>query len=65
MELSPEALLFLLTGIPKLIRLEEGVGLSTTHAEIIEAFDAYLESVEPAATIKRRPSGRRGSKREA
>ena len=27
--LSPSALLFLLTGIPKLIRLEEGVGVST------------------------------------
>ena len=29
MDLSPRALLFLLTGIPKLIRLEEGVGVSS------------------------------------
>src|SRR5687767_11113703 len=29
--LSPAALLFLVTGIPKLIRLEKGVGLSSTH----------------------------------
>ena len=33
-DLSPSALLFVVTGIPKLIRLEEGVGVSSTHAEV-------------------------------
>jgi hypothetical protein len=41
-------LLFVLTGIPKLIRLEEGVGISAAHAEVVEAFEQYLDSVEPA-----------------
>jgi TetR/AcrR family transcriptional regulator, transcriptional repressor for nem operon len=45
--LTPGAVLFLLTGIPKLIRLEEGVGVSTTHDEVVQAFETYLETVEP------------------
>jgi TetR/AcrR family transcriptional repressor of nem operon len=47
--LSPGALLFLVTGIPKLIRLEEGVGVSSTHAEVIQALEQYLVSLESAA----------------
>ena len=46
--LSPDALLFLVTGVPKLIRLEEGVGLTTTHAEVIRFFEAYLDATEPS-----------------
>jgi TetR/AcrR family transcriptional repressor of nem operon len=45
-DLSPEALRFLVTGIPKLIRLEQGVGLSTTHAEIVDHFEALLDELE-------------------
>ena len=64
--LSPGALLFLLTGIPKLIRLEAGVGVSTAHAEVVKAFEQYLESVEPSAGARRRkPSARRSKKRRA
>jgi F420-dependent oxidoreductase-like protein len=47
-DLSPAALLFLTTGIPKLLRLEQGVGVSTTHAEVVEAFERYLDTVEPS-----------------
>ncbi len=50
-DLSPEALLYLLTGIPKLIRLEEGVGLATAHGEVIEAFEKYLEATEPSGGL--------------
>jgi AcrR family transcriptional regulator len=45
-DLSPEALQFLVTGIPKLIRLEQGVGLSSTHAEIVHHFEALLDALE-------------------
>ena len=45
--LSPEALLFLLTGTPRLIRLEEGVGISTTHAEALVAIERFLDVAEP------------------
>ena len=52
--MSPEALLFLVTGIPKLLRLEEGVGVSTSHAEIVKTFERYLDSLEPRARPKSR-----------
>ena len=64
--LSPAALLFLLTGIPKLIRLEAGVGVSTAHSEVVKAFEQYLESVEPSVGARRRkPSAGRSKKRRA
>jgi TetR/AcrR family transcriptional regulator, transcriptional repressor for nem operon len=46
--LAHSVLLFVLTGIPKLIRLEEGVGISAAHAEVVEAFEQYLDAAEPA-----------------
>jgi TetR/AcrR family transcriptional repressor of nem operon len=45
--LPRSVLLFVLTGIPKLIRLEEGVGISAAHAEVVEAFERYLDTAEP------------------
>ena len=51
--LSRDALLFLVTGVPKLIRLEEGVGLTTTHTEVIRFFETYLDATEPKATRRR------------
>jgi AcrR family transcriptional regulator len=44
--LSADALLFLVTGVPKLVRLEASVGLRSTHAEVRQAFEAYLATVE-------------------
>jgi TetR/AcrR family transcriptional regulator, transcriptional repressor for nem operon len=52
--LTPEALLFLVTGVPKLMRLEEGVGLSSTHVEVVRFFEAYLDGSEPSKTGRRR-----------
>ncbi|WP_262402956.1 TetR/AcrR family transcriptional regulator [Actinomadura sp. CNU-125] len=46
-ELSTETLLFLVTGIPKLVRLEEGVGIAATHAGVVKEFEEFLDSVEP------------------
>ena len=34
--LPPSVLLFVLTGVPKLIRLEGGVGISSAHAEVVQ-----------------------------
>jgi TetR/AcrR family transcriptional regulator, transcriptional repressor for nem operon len=65
-DLSPGALLFLVTGIPKLIRLEEGVGVSTAHEEVLRAFEQYLDVVEPTKLKpKRRPPTRRVTKRRS
>ena len=53
-DLSPPALLFLLTGVPKLLTLEAGVGVSTAHAEVVQAFERYLDAVEPPTGTGRR-----------
>jgi AcrR family transcriptional regulator len=45
--LSPEALLFLLHGIPKMIQLEEAFGLSTAHEEVLAFVRGRLDAVEP------------------
>jgi TetR/AcrR family transcriptional regulator, transcriptional repressor for nem operon len=60
-DLPPAALLFLMTGIPKLIRLEKGVGISTAHNEVVDAFERYLDAVESpgAAAARKSPPGRR------
>jgi TetR/AcrR family transcriptional repressor of nem operon len=59
-DLSPEALLFLATGIPKMIKLERGLGVSTAHAEVIDAVEQYLDRLEPnAGTPRRKASTRR------
>lgn len=53
--LTTGAFLFLLTGIPRLIRIEQGVGARTAHADALEALEAYLDELEP-------PSRRRSGK---
>jgi len=63
--LSPGALLFLLTGIPKLIRLEEGVGVSTTHEEVVQAFETYLQAAEAPGTGLAEPTGPARSSRRS
>ncbi len=52
------ARLFLLSGIPKLVRMEEDFDVDTGHAEIVALVEAYLDTVEPAAAAPRAP-GRR------
>ncbi len=42
-----DVLLYLLTGIPKLLRLEAGVGVSSTHTDVVAAIERYLDTVEP------------------
>lgn len=45
--LTPEMLVFLLTNIPKTIRLERTVGVSTAHAEVLAVVERFLDEVEP------------------
>lgn len=61
-DLSPEALLFLVTGVPKLLRLEEGVGISTAHAEVAASFEKYLDTVEPKPRTARASTRRKKSR---
>ena len=45
------------TGITRLIRLEEGVGVTATHREVVRAFETYLEVAENQ-DAKAAPRGR-------
>lgn len=45
--LSPEALLFLMSAIPRMAHLEESFGTRTGHAEAIALVERFLDRVEP------------------
>lgn len=54
-DLSLNAVVLLITGIPKFLDLEEAVGVKTAHREVVQAVKRYLDAVEP-----RVGKGRRG-----
>ena len=54
-DLSPSAVVMLITGIPKFLSLEEGVGVETAHSEVVRAVERYLDAVEPGVRRKRKP----------
>jgi len=56
-DLSLPALQLLMSGLPKFLNLEKGIGVKSAHAEVTEAFERYIDSVEP------RPKRRSASKR--
>jgi TetR/AcrR family transcriptional regulator, transcriptional repressor for nem operon len=58
-DLAPEVLVFLLNAVPKMIRLEEVVGVTTTHADVVAAFTDYLDALEPPPDRKPPPSSSR------
>jgi TetR/AcrR family transcriptional repressor of nem operon len=56
---SPEAIVLLLTGIPKYLSLEDGINVDMGHRALIKAFESYLDHVEPKTrTRSRKPSPR-------
>jgi AcrR family transcriptional regulator len=56
-DLSLGAVALLVTGIPKFLNLEEGVGVDAAHDEVIKAVEKYLDSIETrSARRKRKPS---------
>ncbi|WP_163744799.1 TetR/AcrR family transcriptional regulator [Mycolicibacterium madagascariense] len=59
-DLSLPALQLLMSGLPKLLNLEEGIGVTSAHAEVTEAFEQYIDAVEPRPEVpKRKPNSRR------
>lgn len=53
---SPAAMLFLMTGLPKMIQLEEGFGITAAHAEVVALVEQYLESGAWGAEVGKRTS---------
>ncbi|OBK74281.1 TetR/AcrR family transcriptional regulator [Mycobacterium sp. 1274761.0] len=62
-DFSLPALQLLMSGMPKFLNLEKGVGVKSAHAEVTEAFERYLDSVEPRASgmPKRKPAARKAA----
>jgi hypothetical protein len=58
-DLSLPALQLLMSGLPKFLNLEEGIGVKSAHAEVTEAFERYLDSVEGPAAPKRKLPARK------
>lgn len=61
-DLSLGAAALLITGIPKFLNLEEGVGVDASHTEVVKAVEKYLDTIEPRAARrkpKKRPTTRR------
>ena len=54
--LSADALLFLVTDVPKLIRLEASVGIDSTHSQVRNSFETYLRATEGPRRKSRRRS---------
>ncbi|OBI85801.1 TetR/AcrR family transcriptional regulator [Mycobacterium sp. 1245805.9] len=52
--LSLGALVLLISGIPKFVNLEKGVGVKSAHAEVVRAFEHYLDAIEPGAARRDR-----------
>jgi AcrR family transcriptional regulator len=61
-ELSLPALQLLISGLPKLLNLEEGIGVKSAHSEVTEAFERYLDLVESPESPRKRKPVRRGRK---
>ena len=63
-DLSLPALQLLMSGLPKFLNLEEGIGVKSAHAEVTEAFERYLDEVEPRPKApKRKPARRRAPRK--
>jgi AcrR family transcriptional regulator len=61
-DLSLPALQLLMSGLPKFLNLEKGIGVKSAHDEVTKAFERYIGSVEPAPEPpKRKASTRRRS----
>lgn len=54
---TPEAMVLLLTSIPKYLSLEDGINVDMAHQQLIEAFEGYFDTVEPKPpATKHKPS---------
>jgi AcrR family transcriptional regulator len=58
-DLSLPALQLLLSGVPKFLNLEKGVGVKSAHDEVTEAFERFIDSVEPPPPPTKRKTSRR------
>jgi TetR/AcrR family transcriptional regulator, transcriptional repressor for nem operon len=59
-DLSLPALQLLMSGLPKLLNLEKGIGVKSAHDEVTKAFERYIDAAEPRNDHpERKPAPRR------
>ncbi|OBK22412.1 TetR/AcrR family transcriptional regulator [Mycobacterium asiaticum] len=59
-DLSLPALQLLMSGLPKFLNLEKGIGVKSAHDEVTKAFTRYIDAVEPPANRRKRKPTSRG-----
>jgi len=64
-DLSLPALQLLMSGLPKLLNLEEGIGVKSAHSEVTQAFERYLDQVEPRKAPRKRKAPTPARRRKA
>lgn len=52
-DLSLPALQLLMSGLPKLLNLEENIGVKSAHSEVTKAFEQFIDAVEPPKVATR------------
>ncbi|WP_028462622.1 TetR/AcrR family transcriptional regulator [Nocardia sp. 348MFTsu5.1] len=58
--LDAGGLVVLISGIPKLLNLEKGAGITASHKDVVASFETFINSIEPAKSTRRRKSATRG-----
>lgn len=63
---SPEAMVLLLTSVPKYLSLEDGISVDLGHRMLVAAFESYLDSVEPKphTRARKRPASQTSDSRD-
>jgi AcrR family transcriptional regulator len=62
--LSPAEMLFFLATIPKMLLLEESLGISAAHPEVLRRVESYLNAMEPKR-VEQKPSNDRPVRKAA
>lgn len=52
--LTPGGLVVLISGIPKLLNLEKGAGITSAHEEVVASFETLLDVLEPPTSPRPR-----------
>jgi len=57
---TPDAMVLLLTSMPKYLSLEDGIDVSMGHRQLVTAFEKYFDSIEPKPHARRRETSTGG-----
>lgn len=62
-DLSLPALQLLMSGLPKFLNLEKGIGVKSAHDEMTKALERYIDAVEPRNNPPKKPKKKAASRR--